>query len=82
MFHSLGILYPRGNSLGGSAEANAMNWALPPDDVWRQIAESTGDDSWNPDQIRAYFMEVERNEYLPEGVDGHGYHGYVAVRAS
>lgn len=76
---SLGIYYPRGNTLGGSAQVNAMNFALPPDNDWRVIAELTGDDSWMPENMREYFMELERNEYLPGGAPGHGYDGYVSV---
>ncbi|KAF2159404.1 hypothetical protein M409DRAFT_30154 [Zasmidium cellare ATCC 36951] len=71
----LGILYPRGSTLGGSSEVNGMNWALPPDNDWRYIATLTNDDSWRPEQMRQYFMELERNEYLPEGIPGHGYDG-------
>jgi choline dehydrogenase len=41
----LGILYPRGATLGGSAQLNAMNFAIPPDKVWDHIAELTGDES-------------------------------------
>lgn len=75
----LGILYPRGSTLGGSSEVNGMNWALPPDNDWRYIANLTDDESWRPEQMKQYFMELERNEYLPEDVPGHGYDGYVAV---
>lgn len=76
---SLGIYYPRGATLGGSSQVNAMNLALPPDNDWRYIAELTQDDSWSPESIRQYFIELEHNEYLPEGMPGHGYNGYVSV---
>ena len=56
-----------------------MNLALPPDNDWRYIAELTGDDSWLPEKMRKYFAELERNQYLPDGVPGHGYDGYVEV---
>ncbi|CAM1506240.1 Fc.00g058810.m01.CDS01 [Cosmosporella sp. VM-42] len=74
----LGIYYPRGATVGGSAQVNAMNLALPPDEEWRRIAESTGDNSWQPEQMRRYFIELERNQYLPDGEPGHGYDGYIS----
>lgn len=78
----LGIFYPRGNALGGSSQVNAMNFALPPDEDWMHIAQLTGDSSWQPQNMRKYFQELERNEYLHRGVSGHGYAGYVAVSCS
>lgn len=77
--YSLGIYYPRGATIGGSSQINAMNLALPPENDWRYIAELTGDDSWQPSEIRKYFVELERNQYLPPGVPGHGYDGYIEV---
>ena len=56
-----------------------MNLALPPDNDWRYIAELTQDDSWLPEQMRQYFVEIEDNQYLPDGEAGHGYDGYVSV---
>lgn len=76
---SLGIFYPRGNTLGGSSQVNGMNFALPPDNDWRDIANLTGDDSWLPENMRQYFIEVEKNEYLSPGTEGHGFDGYIAV---
>ncbi|KAJ2979569.1 hypothetical protein NQ176_g3172 [Zarea fungicola] len=75
----LGILYPRGNTLGGSSQVNGMNFALPPDNDWRDIAKLTGDNSWLPENMRRYFMEVERNEYVAPGTEGHGFNGYIAT---
>jgi choline dehydrogenase len=56
-----------------------MNMALPPDNDWRYIAELTGDRSWGPENMRKYFEELERNEYLDSVQPGHGYAGYVSV---
>lgn len=76
----LGIFYPRGATLGGSAQVNAMNMALPPDEEWQIIANLTGDDSWVPSNMRTYFEELERNLYMPENTPGHGFDGYIPVR--
>ncbi|KAH8596917.1 putative choline dehydrogenase [Bisporella sp. PMI_857] len=74
----LGIYYPRGATVGGSSQVNAMNFALPPDDDWKIIANLTGDDSWLPEKVRTHFIELERNLYLP-GSPEHGYGGYVST---
>lgn len=78
----LGIYYPRGATVGGSAIANAMNVVLPPDSDWNHFAEVTGDKSWGPENMRLMFIELERNTYTPEGTLGHGFDGYVSVRGS
>ncbi|KAH8889079.1 alcohol oxidase, partial [Thozetella sp. PMI_491] len=74
----LGIYYPRGATVGGSSQVNAMNLAIPSDDEWNRIAELTGDDSWRSENTRQYFVELERNLYLPEGTPGHGFDGFVS----
>jgi choline dehydrogenase len=76
----LGVYYPRGATLGGSAQSNAMNFALPPDDDWNIIAELTGDESWLAENVREHFIDMEKNQYLPSGTEGHGYDGYIGVR--
>lgn len=65
--------------MGGSTQVNAMNFALPPENDWRYIAELTGDESWNPDEIRQHYMDLERSVYFPRGTPGHGFDGYVGV---
>lgn len=78
---SLGILYPRGATVGGSSQVNAMNFVLPPDNDWLHIAQLTGDRSWEPKNMRKFFTEFEKNEYLPGARQpGHGYNGYISVR--
>lgn len=81
-FNRLGIFYPRGATLGGSAQINAMNMALPPDSEWRDIAALTGDHTWMPDSIRSVYARLERNTYMPEGTAGYGFDGWLAVRAN
>ncbi|KAM0354814.1 hypothetical protein ACHAPU_000638 [Fusarium lateritium] len=73
----LGILYPRGATLGGSAQLNAMNLALPPDNDWDYIAELTGDDSWHSDKMRQLFLDIENCTYATEGTPGHGFDGFL-----
>lgn len=78
---SLGILYPRGATVGGSSQVNAMNFVLPPDNDWLHIAQLTGDRSWEPENMRKFFTEFEKNEYLSGARQpGHGYNGYISVR--
>ncbi|TRX91714.1 hypothetical protein FHL15_007496 [Xylaria flabelliformis] len=74
----LGIFYPRGASVGGSSQANAMNFILPPDNNWEYIAELTGDDSWRAQNMRDYFIQLERNLYTNGEEPGHGYNGYIS----
>jgi len=42
----LGVYYPRGSTLGGSAIVNAMACIYPNDADWDYIARITGDNSW------------------------------------
>lgn len=76
---SLGILYPRGATLGGSAQINAMNFAWAPDNEWDYIANLTGDETWGHENMRAFLIELENCTYVPQGTPGHGYDGYVEV---
>ncbi|KAM5346263.1 hypothetical protein ACJ41O_009268 [Fusarium nematophilum] len=74
----LGILYPRGATLGGSGQLNAMNFALPPDSDWDYIAELTGDETWASENMRWHYIDVENCTYVPEGTPGHGFDGYIS----
>jgi choline dehydrogenase len=73
----LGILYPRAGTLGGCTAHNAMITVYPDDSDWQEIADITGDDSWDPEKMRSYFERLERNRYLPSSVVGHGYDGWL-----
>ena len=42
----LGVYYPRGATLGGSAITNARCASLASDSDWEEIAELTGEESW------------------------------------
>ncbi len=73
----LGILYPRAGTLGGCAGHNAMITIYPHESDWANIASITGDSSWAPESMRTYFERLERNRYLPNGVVGHGFDGWL-----
>ena len=73
----LGIYYPRTGTLGGCGNHNAMNLALPPDADWDIIANLTGDDSWRPDRMRAYYEQIEHSDYVAAGTPGHGFDGWL-----
>ncbi|KAF2875129.1 hypothetical protein BDV95DRAFT_486246 [Massariosphaeria phaeospora] len=73
----LGILYPRGATLGGSSQVNAMNFAWAPDNEWDYIAELTGDESWGHEHMRRHLMDLENCTYVPRGTPGHGFDGYL-----
>ncbi|KAH9208728.1 hypothetical protein DL95DRAFT_479527 [Leptodontidium sp. 2 PMI_412] len=72
-----GIYYPRAGTLGGCATHNALVAVLPHDDDWKYIADLTGDESWEPKRMRRLFERLERCHYLPEGTNGHGFHGWL-----
>jgi choline dehydrogenase len=72
-----GILYPRSGTLGGCASHNAMVTVYPFESDWEYIQTLTGDDSWAPSNMRSYFEKLERNQYLPNSVIGHGFSGWL-----
>lgn len=76
-----GVWYPRGSGLGGSTAINAMITVKPHDSDWDRIADLVGGEdpggSWRPAAMARYFARAERNGYLPEGVGGHGYDGWM-----
>lgn len=59
--------------------ANAMNFMMPPDSLWEYMANLTDDESWRSDEMRQYFIEVERAVYLEPGDPSHGYDGWISV---
>lgn len=73
----LGILYPRAGALGGCSTHNAMISVYPFEDDWRYIQQITGDDSWAPSEMRGYFKKMEKCEYLPNTLIGHGFNGWL-----
>ncbi|RDW60686.1 aryl-alcohol oxidase [Coleophoma cylindrospora] len=73
----LGIWYPRAGTLGGCSVHNAMITIYPHESDWNNIANITGDSSWEAANMRTYFERLERNRYLPSSVVGHGYNGWL-----
>ncbi|KAH9888174.1 GMC oxidoreductase [Xylariomycetidae sp. FL2044] len=73
----LGILYPRGATLGGSGQLNAMNWAWPADSYWDSLAEILGDESWQASSMREHFIALENCTYEPRDTPGHGFEGPI-----
>ena len=76
----LGILYPRAGTLGGCTAHNAMITVYPHEDDWNNIASLTGDSSWSAENMRTYFERLERVDYLPNGIIGHGFSGWLNVQ--
>jgi choline dehydrogenase len=74
-----GILYPRAGTLGGCTAHNAMITMYPHEQDWTNIANLTGDTSWEPQNMRRYFERLERCEYLPHGTPGHGFTGWLGT---
>lgn len=77
-----GVLYPRTATLGGCTAHNALVFIYPDQSDFQHIANITGDTSWNPDNVRKYFVKLEKNKYLPPGQKGHGYDGWLGVETA
>ncbi|KAF2657026.1 GMC oxidoreductase [Lophiostoma macrostomum CBS 122681] len=75
----LGILYPRAGTLGGCSSHNALITIYPHESDWNGIASLTGDASWAAERMRKYFVKAERSKYLPNGVVGHGFSGWLTT---
>ncbi|KAH8673439.1 hypothetical protein BX600DRAFT_508704 [Xylariales sp. PMI_506] len=73
----LGILYPRSGTLGGCSRHNALVTIQAFDSDWDNIASLVGDDSWSADNMRLYWEKIEKCEYLPSSIVGHGYSGWL-----
>lgn len=73
----LGVLYPRAGSLGGCSRHNALIAIKAHDSDWEYIANITGDDSWSASNMQTYFEQIERSNYLPNSVVGHGFSGWL-----
>ncbi|KAF9880847.1 GMC oxidoreductase [Colletotrichum karsti] len=75
----LGILYPRAGTLGGCGSHNALISVYPHKSDWDGIATLTGDSSWSASNMRQYFKRLENAEYLPNGIIGHGFSGWLTT---
>lgn len=54
-----GVLYPRAATLGGCTAHNAMILVYPQNADWDDIADLTGDRSWEASRMRACFERLE-----------------------
>jgi choline dehydrogenase len=60
-----GVWYPRAGTLGGCTAHNAMILVYPHQTDWNEIADITGDASWKPEKMRAYFERLEECRHRP-----------------
>lgn len=75
----LGVLYPRAGTLGGCSRHNALVTIAAHDSDWENIATITNDPSWRADNMRSYFQGIEKNNYLPRSIIGHGFSGWLVT---
>jgi choline dehydrogenase-like flavoprotein len=84
-----GVLYPRAGALGGCTAHNAMIFVYPHNSDWDLVADLTGDESWRPDKMRAYFEKIERCEHRPLqrwlarigfNPSRHGWKGWLSIQ--
>lgn len=74
-----GIFYPRASTLGGCTAHNAMVHVYPTNSDWAHIANLTGDDSWQPENMRKIYERMEDCGYHPPQTAGHGFGGWLGV---
>ncbi|HYC59881.1 MAG TPA: GMC family oxidoreductase [Thermoanaerobaculia bacterium] len=74
-----GIFYPRAGALGGCTQHHAMITVYPHNSDWQYIADLTGDSSWAPDKMRAYFEKLERCTYSKDPAARHGTNGWLTT---
>jgi choline dehydrogenase len=75
-----GVYYPRARTLGGCTAHYAMIIVRPHDSDWRAIRNATGDASWAPDKMHAYFKRVEHCLYREDSAGGHGKDGWLPTQ--
>lgn len=75
----LGVLYPRAAAIGGCTQHNTEISIYPWEADWEYLEALTGNWTWGPDSMRSYFVKLERNQYLPSSVVGHGYDGWLSM---
>ena len=74
----LGVFYPRGATLGGSAIVNAMTCVLPAEGDWAHIVDVTGDSSWSAEEMGKLYARMEKN-FAFGGQSGHGSDGWLNI---
>ena len=74
-----GVFYPRAGTLGGCTQHHAMITVYPHASDWQTIVDRTGDASWAPDKMRAYFEKLERCTYESNPATRHGTKGWLTT---
>ncbi|KAH7320625.1 choline dehydrogenase [Stachybotrys elegans] len=74
-----GVLYPRVGALGGCTAHHAQIQIYPYRSDFEDLATLTGDESWDPDNVRRYYVGLEDNNHLLPLLPGHGYNGWLGV---
>jgi choline dehydrogenase-like flavoprotein len=84
-----GVWYPRAGTLGGCTAHNAMIMVYPHNSDWDDIAEMTGDASWNAANMRRCFERLENCRHRPVwrwiqkqlgwNPTGHGFDGWLST---
>ncbi len=86
--HIGGVLYPRSSTLGGCTAHNAMIFVYPHNADWDELAEFTGDPSWNAENMRRLFERMESCHHrhfhrllalLGFNPTRHGWHGWLST---
>src|SRR5947208_15418446 len=75
-----GVYYPRARTLGGCTAHYAMIIIRPHDSDWEAIRDATGDNTWAPEKMNAYFARVERWQYPAGSASGHSKDGWLPTR--
>ncbi|KAF2831914.1 alcohol oxidase [Ophiobolus disseminans] len=78
----LGIFYPRGSTLGGSAIINAAVTLLPSDSDWDYFNKGVGDGIWSGKEMRRIFERIEHNNYLEPNTTGHGFTSWLQTNVA
>ena len=87
-----GVFYPRASAVGGCTTHHALITVYPHNSDWQDIVERTGDWTWNPQNMRRYFQQLEQCNYRPfarffANVLGfnptrHGFNGWLPTKVA
>ncbi|KAM3503608.1 hypothetical protein MY10362_004105 [Beauveria mimosiformis] len=77
-----GTLYPRTQTLGGCTAHNALVTIYPHRSDFDSIAQLTDDSSWSADNMRKYFVRMEKKNYGLPIDGGHGYDGWLSTETT
>ena len=64
---------------GGCGQHNALISIYPFNSDWDNVAEITGDASWESGNMRQYFERLENIHYSPPSLQGHGTSGWLGT---